>query len=588
MQKAPSHSADPAAQRGGDPRRLLALGAALLATALVVALAGALDGCGSSGSSGVGADPATLVPATAPLYAGATVRPTGALNTAALAAGRELTHQRDPYMRLVALLQTPGSPTLDYSRDIAPWLGERAGIFTTSASGSGSAVQSLLGVVLPGGSKAASAFPFGPGGAQGAIVLDTKDASSAQSFLHAQAAHAGAAASSYRGVGLEASATGVAFAMVDRLAVIGSESAVRAVIDTSHGGGSLAHAAGYSKLAAAAPSGALAHLYSNATAAQGASASHGAGGLVQLLAGAREANVSLVPSAASIGLDADIAGAAPAGAGGLLAAGVNGSQAFGELPGGSWLALGVGDAGASLHEDVAGLRTLLGLATGATGEGQSTPGLSLNGIAEGLLTPLGILGGTSAQARSAFTSWMGPGGIFATGPSLFELRGAVVIASKDPAASRAAVAKLGSALSAAGEAVTPVTIAGTEAALGVRVNGLPLMLDIADGRDARGNTKFVLGLGEQSVQEALHPQSTLAGASSTAAAAAALGEGIKPNLTANVPTIISLLESVGLTNGLSGLLPYLRNVSTAAGGASNLADGIERVRIVVGLRQSEG
>jgi hypothetical protein len=585
VQTAPSHSADPAAQRGGDPRRLLALGAALLASALVIALASALDGCGSSGASGSEADPATLTPASAPLYAGASVRPTGALATAALTATRELTRRADPYARLVALLQTPGSHTLNYRRDVAPWLGERAGIFTTSVSGSGSAEQSLLDLVLPGSSKPSSAFPFGPGGAQGAIVLDTKDASKAQAFIDAQAADAGAHAGTYRGVAVETSATGVAFAMVRRVAVLGSEAGVHDVIDTSLGSAALASASGYTQLAAAAPPGALAHLYSNATAAQ--AAAHGAPGLAQLLAGAREANVSLIPSAGSLGIDAD-SSAAPASGGGLLAAGVNGSQAFGELPGGSWLALGVGDAGASLSEDVAGLRALLGLATGATGEGQNTPGLSLKGIAEGLLTPLGILGGSSPQARSAFSSWMGSGGIFAAGPSLFELRGAVVINSKDPAASRAAVAKLGTALHAAGESVTPATIAGTEAALGVRVNGLPLMLDIADGRDSQGAAKFVLGLGEASVQEALHPQSTLAGASSTAASAAALGSSIKPNLSANVPTIISLLESVGLTNGLSGVLPYLRNVSTVSGGASSLGGGLERVRIVVGLRQTEG
>ncbi len=581
--------AHPAVKHRGDSHRLLAAGAALLAAALVAAIAGALGGCGSSSGGGTSADPAGVVPSAAPLYAGATVRPSGSLKSAALAAGLALTRQKNPYTRLVALLQTPGSPTLEYSRDVAPWLGEHAGVFTTSAATSSAAEQSLLALALPASSRPASAFPFGAHAAQGAIVLDTSNLAKARSFLSSQASHAGAHASSYRGVSYQASGEGVAFAIVDRFAVIGSEAGVHGVIDTSLGGSSLANASGYGKLTAVAPAGTLAHLYSNATAAAGASGTTGKGAasLVQLLAGPRELNASLVPSADSIALDADVAGASGS-SGGLLGAGAGGAQAFAELPGDSWLALGFGDAGANFSEDVAGLRALLGLATGAHGEGSSSPGLSLKGIAEGLLTPLAVLGSPSPQARQEFASWMGSGGIFAGGSSLLELHGALVINSKDPALSRAAVAKLGTALHAAGQSVSPVSIPGTDAAIAVRVSGLPLILDIANGRDAQGTTKFVVGLGEASVAAALSPQSTLAGASSTAAASSALGEGIKPSLSVNVPTIISLLESVGLTGGLSGALPYLRDVSTISGGTGSLSGGIERVRIVAGLRQSEG
>src|SRR5258707_1099312 len=74
----------------------------------------ACAGCGSSHSSGTTIDPASAVPATAPLYASATVRPDGALQSAARAAGRALTRQADPYLRLLGALQTPGSPALDF------------------------------------------------------------------------------------------------------------------------------------------------------------------------------------------------------------------------------------------------------------------------------------------------------------------------------------------------------------------------------------------------------------------------------------------------------------------------------------------
>ncbi len=134
--------------------------------------------------------------------------------------------------------------------------------------------------------------------------------------------------------------------------------------------------------------------------------------------------------------------------------------------------------------------------------------------------------------------------------------------------------------------MAPASIPGTDAAIGVRLSGLPVMLDVADGRSAGGQTKFVLGLGEASVTAALNPSSTLAGASSAKAAAAAIGEGAQPNLILDVPTLLSLLEGVGLTEDptLSKVLPYLRSVTTVAGGAHSLGGGIQRVRVVLNLR----
>jgi uncharacterized protein DUF3352 len=564
---------------------------------LLVAIAAAMAGCGSSHGSGTSADPAGAVPASAPLYAGATVRPGGSEKAAALAAGRSLTHQSDPYLRLVQLLQTPGSPALSFKRDVAGWLGPQAGIFLSSLSSSSrsesAVLLSLLQQGLLGGSSTAGGFPFGAGGAQGAIVLDTSDVAKARSFLDSQAAHAGARARSYRGVSYKATATGVAFGVVSRFAVIGSESGLRGVVDTTLGAAPLARASGYAKLLSGAPSSAIAHLYSNpATAVRGAPP--GRAGLMQLLAGAREANISLVPSSSSVAIDADLLASAqtsnqpPAGAGGLLASGADGAQALSELPADSWLAFGLGHVGATLAEDVQGLKVLVSLGSTLAGSGEASAAapLNLGSLFEALLTPLGVLAGNSAEARRDFASWMGSGGIFASGASLLELKGAVVITSTNPALSRAAVPKLAAQLRKAGGSVQPVSIAGTDAAVGVRLKGLPLMLDIANGRDSSGKTKFVLGLGEASVTTALSPPGTLSGAPSAKAAEAALGEGIRPNLLIDFPTLLSLLEGVGLTEDptLSKAVPYLKSLTALAGGTRGLGGGVERVRVTVGLR----
>ena len=331
-----------------------------LATALLIlALSTVTAGCGSSHSSATATDPAGAIPASAPLYAGAIVRPTGSEKTAASAAARTLTHQADPYLRLLAALQTPGSPQLDFGRDVAPWLGPDAGIFLSSLNASEqSKIGGLLSVLardLLGGSSAANAFPFAANGVQGAIVMDTSDEGKARSFLESQAKRAGAQAASYRGVAYQATTAGTAFAVVDHLAVIGSVGGLHSVIDTTLGGPSLAHSTGYGKLLALAPTGTLAHVYVNPAASGGAGASQGSAGLPGLLAGARETNISLVPSATSIALDFDSlaspAGSAP-GSGGLLASSSEGAQAAGELPSESWLAVGLGNVGASLGGDV--------------------------------------------------------------------------------------------------------------------------------------------------------------------------------------------------------------------------------------------
>jgi hypothetical protein len=560
-------------------------------SALATALAATLAGCGSSSSPGTSADPADIVPASAALYAGATVRPTGALKTGALAAGKALTHQADPYLRLLGALQTPGSSPLNFAHDIAPWLGPHAGVFLTSLDSAGALPtqleQGLLGASISGG------FAFGSRGAQGAIVLDTTDAAKARSFLKGLAAKAGAHRTSFQGVTYDLGSGGVAFGIVDRFAVIGSETGMHAAIEAAHStGDALASSSGYAKLLAAAPSGALAHIYSNppSTAPASTAGEGGLSSLLRVLGGARQANVSLVASAGSLALDADTlaAGAGASGeAGGLMDPDPEGAQALGELPGESWLAIGLGHVSTTLSQDAQDIQGLASLgSTLGGGAAEGTAGITITGLLQGLITPLRVLGSDSALARRDFASWMGSAGVFASGASLLELKAAVSIASNSPAKSRAAVAELAAQLRKAGASTSPASIPGTEAAVGVRIAGLPIILDIADGRASNGQTKFVLGVAEGSVETALNPPTTLAAAVTHTAAAASLGEGIQPSLIVGFPTFLSLLEGVGLIEApsISKLVPYLRSATTLAAGGRELGGDVDRLRLVVGLQ----
>jgi hypothetical protein len=615
------------------PRR--ALRRPVLTAGLLALSCAAIAGCGSGQSSGTSADPAGVVPAGAPIYLGAEVRPQGGEKTAAQAVGQALAHQPDPYARLVAILQTPGSPALSFSHDVAPWLGQRGGVFLTSLSGAGALLAPLEQGLL-GGSAGTASFPFGSSGAQGAIVLDTSDSAKANTFLSQQASHAGAKPTSYRGVSYEQSTGGVAFALVDRFAVIGSATGVRDVIETAQGGAPLSHSSGYSTLLAAAPAGALAHLYSNPLAgheaspgaagtssgagtstspgtstgaatstgpststtaakagASGASASVSSDPLAAL-AGARQANISLVPSASSLALYVDAHTSASAALpGGLLASSAEGARALEELPGESWLAAGLGNLGQTLSGDAGALGELGALLAGLGGSGAGATAsgtLSVGGLLSGLISPLAAMGADTPKARQDFASWMGSGGVYAGGSGLLELRGAIVIESRNPARSQAAVGELAEQLAHAGDATQKITVPGTDAAVSVRVPGLPLMLVIANGKDQSGATKFVLGLGEASVTTALHPTSTMASSPARTAAASSLGEGISPSVVFEVQTLVGLLEAVGLTEDptLSKVLPYARAITTVAGGGHSLPNEIERYKLVAGLRQSGG
>jgi len=578
----------PARPSSPPPRAVPPTIRAVLGTVVLGVSIAVFSGCGSSHTSGTSADPARAVPASAPLYVGADVRPSASKRAAALSAGRALTHQANPYLRLLAALQTPGSPALNFSRDVAPWLGARAGIFLSSLRSSGS-LLTLVQQGLLGQSAGAGAFPFGTNGAgaagsQGAIVLDTRDMRKANSFLEAAAARAGAHATSYRGVAYQLSGGDVAFGIVHGFAVIGSDAGMRGVIDTTLGGPSLAAAPPYAALLASAPSTAVAHLYSNAAGAASAGTPSGVSGLLQLFSGARQTNVSLVPSRGSLALDIDtVALGAPATAA-LPASSSEASRALRELPGESWLAVGLGDVGHMLASDVQALRSLGSLV--APQASSSASAINLKSLLEGLITPLSALAENTPEAKRSFQSWMGSAGVFATGTSLLELRAAVTIDSRSRALSHTAVAKLGARLRAMGASVQPASVPGTDAAVTARLAGLPVALVIANGPSASGQTKFVIGIGESSVAEALNPSGTLASAPASSEAATVLGEGAQPSIIVQVPTLLSLLEGIGLTEDptISSFVPYLRSVTTIAGGAHRLGATVERFRLVIGLR----
>jgi Protein of unknown function (DUF3352) len=579
----------------GKPLSWRALSAMLAATLLTAALAG----CGS-GSSGTSASPATVTPAGVPLYIDAVVRPEGSLKANATTAATELTGRQHPFEGLLKLLGGPSDKTPNYAKEVEPWLGPHAGVFLSGIELS--AVQGLLSgetlsKVLSEGLSGLEAALLGHGGlqaalsassAQGALVLDTSNVSKAKEFLEGQAHAAGSHTVTYRGVTFLLSPTGVAEGIVHRFAVIGSEAGVKSVIETAAGGPALAQASGYSKLLSSAEGGALANAYLNSEALARAL---GGGGesilplLLGLLGNPGQLYVSAIPSASSIALNLDTlpasatSGSGASGSDSAGSAGQQGGPAIGEsgaqvlrgLPGSAWLAIGVGDLGTALER---GSHSLGALA--ALGSAVKVGGIDFGAI-------LAPLSSRSLNVERDLLSWMGATGVYVSGSSILSLQGAVIVTSKDPARSRAAVAELGAAYREAGAAVAPTTVPGTETAVTVKLSGFPLTLTLAAGQG-----KFVAGLGSPSIEEALNPQTTLGSSPAYTAAASSLGHGIQPSALIEFHTLLGLLESLGLNQapGFSGFTSAIAPLgSVTVGGGKSLEGGVTRARVVIGLQQ---
>lgn len=558
-----------------------------LATLTAAGAALSLAACGSGGSShstGGTADPATVAPATAPIYMSAAVKPEGALARATRADSKALARVKEPFAQIVQALEGSGQlPHVDYAKEIKPWLGQSAGLFLTSIApleglgqtlgqslGGGSiSVEALLGAVERGLLSAK--------GLQGALVLDATDLQQARAFVEKLAKSRGAHATSFRGNGYDVDGEGVAEGIVGKFVVIGSEEGLHEAIETRLGGPSLAQQSAYAKLAAKGrPSATLLSLFVNSesvatTAGAGKGEAGSTLGLLQLLPGEpRQIRASVLPESHALSVDVDMlspsSSAAEKGASDTEAA----AKLFGELPSGSWLALGAGDVGAHIQSYVNAFGGIVSLAGKSLLSSFGGPAL------EALVKHLAD---NPAGLRQIFGGWAGPAGVFVAGTGLFDLQAGLVVASNSPGGPRTALTRLGAALQAAGASVSNTSIPGAEAALLIKITGLPVVLDA--GANA---SRFALGIGTASVAGALTPTSTLSQSSTYKEASSALG-GAKPAVLLQFPTMVSFIEALGLgeSPSLSGAMPYLRSLGTLSGGWQQLGGSITRLHLVVGL-----
>jgi Protein of unknown function (DUF3352) len=521
-----------------EPQMLRAT--SLAALALLAALVGACGG-GSAGDSG--ADPATAVPSDAPFYLEVTVRPEGDLSEDTLAAAGKVLQTPDPQARIRELVDQVFSsmdgPQLSYERDIAPWLGERAGLWLTAGEGSDPT---------------------------GAALLAATDTERAQEALDTAFERSGEETTprTHREVDYVASDDGDAAGVVGDFVVLGTEAGVKRTIDALEGD-SIGDNDRYRDAVDGLDDGRLAHVYADVAAL----ARLGSAGDPQAEEQLRQFEQivplsKLGPVTGAFFADGDrlamdfemntdaLESLGPVGA----LSGATSTPLVGELPGDAWFASGSPDFGQAM-------RTMLdqyaGLFGGAVAQEQ-------------IRRELGI------DLEQDVFSWVGDVAFFVRGSDMATLDGGAVIEVTDSSRAEAAFGKLVGALRTSGGLdAQPIRIEGAEVAYAAAATGAPRPIVLA-----RSDDRVVVTYGEEAAAEALQPADKLADSELYGRARGALGD-TEPTFLLSMPGVISLVEATGSADAsFEQARPYLEAFGFVAMGGSR-DDDRAHVRVAAGL-----
>jgi uncharacterized protein DUF3352 len=505
----------PTTARRHSRRRLVAVLAALVTAALAVA------GCAGSTGAGSGSDPASDVPASAPVYVEAVLAGNGKEQQDAQAALQKILGTANPQGQIAALFDRGG---VQFARDIQPWLGDRVAAATLSLGRNGDKV----------------------------VVAASRDDSAASAALGRL--FPGAAERSYRGVSYRVAAKGrpIAAGVVGHAVVFGSENGLKASIDASKGS-SLAESGQLKDARSTVRQERSGLLYVDVAGVlrQGLGAS---GGSASQFAPFVDSIAQALPKTVAAALDAEpgllrLDSAAFGNGGGTAAAG-SGASALAGLPGDAWLGLGVGELGRTVTGLIDRVSQSNGLAAvgiqAVLGQAQSTLGLDI---------------------RRDLLGWMGDAGVFVTGAPGDQAQAALVVASKDPAATRRAVAAFEKLARGNGGSVSALHAAGVDQGFAVgRGGGKPDLLVAAAG------DKFVLAGGRTALDQAISPDGRLGDAPAFKDAAAKLSSGVEPSFFLDVQKLNGLASAARGDAHARDLEQRLRAFGAVVGGAKRDGD----------------
>ncbi|MDP9189177.1 MAG: DUF3352 domain-containing protein [Actinomycetota bacterium] len=511
-------------------------------TAAGAALIGLAAGCGG-GSDDEDSGPATLVPADAPAYFEVVIRPEGEAAESADAALGKIIDSDDPGQEIITQIEAAAQEDgedFDYERDIEPWLGERAGVYPSSLAGESEAV----------------------------LVVETTDADEALEYLSSQDDATGEK-QDYGNAEYELDDDGDAFGIVDDFLVFGSEEGFKKTVDTADGDDTLAGSDEFNDSVGDLPAERLATLYAVPKTFIEAIPEEeidpkGREIILKALDEAGEDPILGDLTATDTALSFELS----SGGGGDVS--TEESALVSELPANAWLGIGLADIGAAFQN---GLTSL---------ESAGIPGLDAAAIREQLRARSGI------DLEQDVIDTLGDAALFVQGTTADDVGGALVIESKDPAASVQLLTKVQGLIAQQGDPkeikVQPLASATGDQGFQLTdpSGGLPQPIQVVQRGD-----RIVVGYGAASVQQGLTAQSGAQGLSGSPAftgAQEAIGDlGIDAFLS--FAPVFQLAESSGSASDpdFQRAKPYLDSLDFLALGSGS-EDDRAIVRFILGLK----
>lgn len=505
------------------PRRLHLLPLACLAVAAAL-----LAGCGG-GNKNVDVGPAAAVPQNAAIYLDATVKPTGTTKANSNAALGKILKTSDPGGKIVSLIDQQKTNTgqpVNYATDIAPWLGQKIGLFFTK-----------LGVP-----------------ADGAAVIETTNPSSALAFVQKANGTSGPP-KSIDGVSYQLARDGrTAYGTEGNLLLVGNEAGVQSAIKAEKGS-SLGDSSEFKDAIGDLPTDRLGTVYTvpkTLLAALPASSLSGQS-LLQATGGealTKPAAGALSATADSVQLD--------------LTGGNNGvetpeSSLIGSVPSQSWLVIGDANLGATVKQAINQAKA-------------SNPSIG---------TALSQIQATTGASIDQLTGALGNAVVYVEGTTSSTVTGALLAETKDPGLTGRLLGQLrGLAQISGGRGLKPLSLSGGGTGFQIVAPTIQQPIEIAQ----QGN-KLVLGYGAGSAQRTLAPAGTL-DSSPTFTKAKSQVSSLGTDFFLSFPDVFKLVESGGSTKknpGFALAKPYLDTLEYLASG-SGTKSGKTEVKIVVGLK----
>jgi hypothetical protein len=517
--------------------------ARLLTLPCLLLIAVVLAACGG-GAGATDADPAEAVPAGTAVYVEGVVRPEGDMREDVLDAAGKLLRTDDPEKKVRELidqgLKESDGPAASYEKDVAPWLGEKAGVWVS-------------GVDRPE-----------PGYT---VLVAAKDTEKAQEAIDKGTKEQGATTQkSYEGVDYQVDEEGVAYGIVGDYLAVGTEAEFKRTVKAEDGE-TLSEDDRYTSTVDRLDDDRVGHFYVDLKPF-----------IEQALKADPDARRQLDQIRSIFPVDQlePMAGALLANGDRLAfdavmkGEGVKALQAFGPLfgtgetplvaalPGDAWFAYGAPDVGPTV-------KTLFTRLAGALGGAAAT---------QQLQQQFGI-----DLERDVF-SWIGDIAVYARGSDRSSLEGALVIEATNPDTMQSAFGKLvGLLQSQGGQRVTPVKVDGAAAAFAAGQTDLGKRTIIA-----RSDDRVVVAVGEAAAADGLAPDEKLGDAEVYATAQSVLGDDYEPTFLLSMPELIAAIDATGgADEDFQQAKPYLEAFSVIASGGE-LEDDEFSSRLAAGLK----